>query len=128
MSKTLRRYTIFVMLISLAMVGCSDSIQPSLLSSGKTPHVYGRIDNARRVNNDVVSFFVVGDPAQAAIYKNAAVGTTNQTRIFRQSGGIHTRATVADLKDGTQIIVFFTGAIGASSPVQGKAIEITIVE
>ena len=110
------------------MVGCSESIKPSLLSSGKTPHVYGRIDNARRVNNDVVSFIVVGDPVQAATYPIASVGTTNETRIFRQTAGSYTRASLSDLKDGTRVIVFFTGAIGASSPVQGKAIEITIVE
>jgi hypothetical protein len=90
----------------------------------RAPDIVGTITRRGEADGSV-SLLVIQDSTRSAGYPGAQVTVARGMRVVRRSDG---RAVSAgDLRVGTRVEIWFTGAIRDSLPVQATAAAITIL-
>ncbi len=121
-------------LLPLILTGCQSQIAPSMTPTEivprlatQNPSIRGAIVEIHTSNGQLNGLYVVGQKETDTTYDKAMAGITAQTVVLIKKNSIYETLTPSDLKVGQIVAILFTGPIGTSYPVQGRALEILII-
>ena len=111
--------------VFLLAAACVPATVPS-----EAPSIVGRVetlDGAVR-GQSIVTLMVRGTPREGATFDAASVRVTRDSKVFRGTRGHPSAAAPGDITVGDEVMVWFTGPVAESYPVQATAGTVLILE
>ena len=123
-SRSILMLAALVALAALALAGCAAQRPPS-----SPPGIIGTVTSVVPGDGRPAQVMVesTGTPTPGTISDKAAVNIPPTTRFFDASGNPSSLDAIAAIRVGSQLRVWFQGAVAESYPVQGSADAVQIL-